>query len=57
MLAGHKVVQYIKGSPRKWIFFPSESDLQVKTFCDTNLACCPNSKGLWQVTMFPLEKL
>lgn len=53
MLAVHKVVQYIKGSPGKWIFFPSESDLQAKTFCDVNLAGCPNSKGLRQVIMFP----
>ena len=33
LLAANKVLQYIKGSPERGIFFPSNSDLHIKSFC------------------------
>lgn len=44
MLAVNKVLQYIKGSTGKWIFFPSEFDLQIKSFCDPDWAGCPDTR-------------
>lgn len=36
MIALNKVLQYIKASPSKGIFFSSSLDLQIKSFCDAN---------------------
>ena len=33
LIAVNRVLQYIKGSPRKGIFFPSDSNLHIKSFC------------------------
>ena len=36
LLAAHRILQYIKGSPGKGIFFSGTSDLHIKSFCDAN---------------------
>ena len=38
------VLQFIKGSPGKGIFFPSNTELHIKSFFDTNWAGCPDIK-------------
>ena len=39
-----KYFQYIKGSPAKGIFFPSKSNLHIKSFCDANWNGCPDTR-------------
>ena len=38
------VLQFIKGSPGKGIFFPSNTELHIKSFFDTNWAGYPDIK-------------
>lgn len=42
--AAYRILQYIKGPPRKGPFFPSNSDLQVKAYCDADWAGCPDTR-------------
>ena len=44
LFAAHIILQYIKRSPRKGIFFPSKSDLHIKSFYDADWAGCPNTR-------------
>ena len=39
-----RILQYIKGTPAQGMFFPVESDLHLKTFCDADLAGCPDTR-------------
>ena len=36
MKAATRILQYIKGTPGQGVFFPAESDLQLKAFCDAD---------------------
>ena len=36
MKAATRILQYIKGTPRQGVFFPTDSDLHLKTYCDAN---------------------
>ena len=44
MLAVNRVLQYLKGTPSRGLFFSSSSSVQVKAFCDADWAGCPDSK-------------
>jgi len=37
----HRILRYIKGTPRRGLFFPSSSNLQTKWFCDLDWATFP----------------
>ena len=44
MLAVNRVFQYINISHGKGIFFPNNSDLYIKSFCDVDWASCLNTR-------------
>ena len=46
LLVAHRILQYIKGSPIKGLFFSSTSDLHIKSFCDANWDGCPVTRSL-----------
>ncbi|CAM8972042.1 unnamed protein product [Rhodiola kirilowii] len=39
--AAHRLLRFIKGAPAQGIFFPSQSDLLLRAFCDADWAACP----------------
>ena len=44
MQAINRILQYIKGTPSRGLFFASNSNLQVKAFCDIDWAGCPDTR-------------
>ena len=44
ILAAQRVVQYVKGTPGQRVFFPANSTLELKAFCDADWAECPYTR-------------
>ncbi|XP_057958533.1 uncharacterized mitochondrial protein AtMg00810-like [Malania oleifera] len=44
MQAAIRILQYIKGTPRQGILFPSDLDFQLKAYCDADWARCPDTR-------------
>ena len=44
MQAANRILQYIKGTPGQGVFFPCDSDLQLKAYCDADWAGCPDTR-------------
>ncbi|XP_040374694.1 uncharacterized protein LOC112199378 [Rosa chinensis] len=44
MEAAMRVLHFIKGNPGRGIFFPSENDLALKAYCDSDWASCPTTR-------------
>ncbi|XP_059432661.1 uncharacterized mitochondrial protein AtMg00810-like [Corylus avellana] len=42
--AANKVLRYIKASPTQGLFFPVNSSLQMKAFCDSDWVSCSNTR-------------
>ncbi|XP_015935990.1 uncharacterized mitochondrial protein AtMg00810-like [Arachis duranensis] len=42
--AAHRILRYIKSAPAKGLFFPSQSDLRVTGFSDSDWAACSDSR-------------
>jgi hypothetical protein len=46
MKAAMRVLRYLKNAPGQGLFFPSQNDLSLPAFCDSDWAGCPMHYGL-----------
>ncbi|XP_014503350.1 uncharacterized protein LOC106763698 [Vigna radiata var. radiata] len=44
--ATNRILRYLKGTPGAGIHFPSNSTIQLKAFCDSDWATCPDTRRL-----------
>nr|GMD47282.1 uncharacterized protein LOC109158084 [Ipomoea batatas] len=44
MIAAHRVLRYIKGSPSQSLFYPAEASLNLKAFSDSDWASCAETR-------------
>ena len=44
MQAANRILQDIKGTPSQGVYFPYNSDLQLKAYCDADWAGCPDTR-------------
>ncbi|XP_019150225.1 PREDICTED: uncharacterized protein LOC109147043 [Ipomoea nil] len=44
MVAAHRVLRYIKGSPGKGLFYPAATAPSLKAFSDSDWASCPETR-------------
>lgn len=44
MRVATRILQYLKGTLGQGVFFPVESDLQLKAVCDADWASCPDTR-------------
>ncbi|KAL4310349.1 hypothetical protein GQ457_01G030280 [Hibiscus cannabinus] len=44
MVAAHRILRYLKGSPGQGLFFPSSNELKISAFSDSDLASYPDSR-------------
>ncbi|KAL4366882.1 hypothetical protein GQ457_05G017780 [Hibiscus cannabinus] len=44
MVAAHRILRYLKGSPGQGLFFPSSNELKISAFFDSDWASCPDSR-------------
>ncbi|XP_057965408.1 uncharacterized mitochondrial protein AtMg00810-like [Malania oleifera] len=42
--AAHKVLQFIKGSPGRGLFYPMNSKIHLRGFCDSDWGACPDTR-------------
>ncbi|XP_014490899.1 uncharacterized protein LOC106753591 [Vigna radiata var. radiata] len=42
--ATSRILRYLKGTPGAGIFLPSTSPIQLKAFCDSDWATCPDTR-------------
>lgn len=46
MQATHHLLRYLKGTPRKGLYFFNNSSCQLKSFADADWGACPNTRRL-----------
>jgi hypothetical protein len=44
MEAALRVLCYLKNAPGQGLFFPSQNDLSLRAFCDSDWASCPMTR-------------
>ncbi|XP_019157728.1 PREDICTED: uncharacterized protein LOC109154379 [Ipomoea nil] len=44
LVAAHRLLRYLKGSPRKVLYYSSNSELKLQGFCDSDWATCAETR-------------